>query len=356
MKSKLMIGLYGLAAFALASSAAPATAQDRQVVISGSGGSYEKAMREYWFDPFEKATGIKVVSVPTSDNDEGRAKVEAMIKSGNVTWDLFTEDDVGGEAPDHLMKRADDLSDFCTQFKDHSDLVPGSCKAPSVLFISGATLIAYNKEHFPKAGPTTWKELWDTKQFPGSRSMNASASAYVQLTVALLADGVPKDKLYPMDVDRAFKKLDELRPDIGLWWTAGDQSVQGFRNGQYDAGMMYMTRVRALKEEGQPIGWSYNGAILLSDRFAVVKGAPHKAEALELLKFYLDSPEVQGKICEALSCVPPSKDALKYMSEEARANMPSPEQISSGMVIPDPKWVSANQKMLIDRWNTWIQK
>ncbi|WFU51677.1 ABC transporter substrate-binding protein [Sinorhizobium terangae] len=355
MKTKLVIGLYALAALSLASSAAPARAQDRQVVVSGSGGSYEKAMREYWFDPFEKATGIKVVSVPTGSTEEGRAKVEAMIKSGNVTWDIFGEGEIEAEAPDHLT-RADDISDFCMQFKDRSDLVPGSCRASSISLLRGATLIVYNKERFPNGGPSTWKEFWDAKNFPGVRSFSASASARTQLTAALLADGVPTDKLYPMDVDRAFKKLDELRPDVGLWWTNGDQQVQGFRNGEYDAGVMYMTRVMALKNEGQPIAWSYNGAIMLGDRYAVVKGAPHKAEALELLKFYLDSPEIQGKICEALSCVPPSKDAVKYMTEQARATMPSDEEISSKMVVPDPKWINDNQQMLIDRWNSWIQK
>ncbi|MER9858824.1 MULTISPECIES: ABC transporter substrate-binding protein [unclassified Mesorhizobium] len=355
MKTKLMIGLYGLAALSLVSSAVPSLALDRQVVISASGGSYEKALRENWFNPFEKATGIKVEVVPTTDNLEGRAKVEAMVKSGNVTWDLFTEDDVGGEMPGHLTTRADDLSDFCGQFEDRKDLAPGSCKASSALFISGATLIAYNKDRFTNGGPTIWKELWDTKAFPGTRSMIASAEAYVQLTAALLADGVSRDKLYPMDVDRAFKKLEELRPNVGLWWTNGDQTVQGFRSGEYDVGIMYMTRTTALKKEGQPIGWSYNNAILLSDRFAVVKGAPHKAEALELLKFYLNSPEVQAKICEALSCLPPSKDALKFMSAEARERMPSEEQLS-GMVVPDAKWISSNQQMLVDRWNNWIQK
>lgn len=354
MKSKLIIGLYALAALSLPSSAIPATAQDRQVVFSHSGGSYEKALREFWFDPFEKATGIKVVSVSTSDNDEGRAKVQAMVKSGNVTWDIYTEDDAGVEASDHLT-RADDLSEFCMQFNDRPDLLPGSCKASSVLFASGGTVIAYNKKKFPNGGPSTWKEFWDTSNFPGARGFQADTSAYKQLTQALLADGVPSDKLYPMDVDRAFKKLDELRPHVTQWYTAGDQMVQGFRNGQFDAGVLYMSRVTALKNEGQPIGWSFNGAILLSDRFAVVKSAPHKAEALELLKFYLDSPEIQGKVCEALSAVPASKDALKYMSAEARAIMPSPEQISE-MVIPDAKWVVPNQQMLVDRWNTWIQK
>lgn len=174
--------------------------------------------------------------------------------------------------------------------------------------------------------------------------------------MALLADGVPVEDLHPMDVDRAFKKLDELRPNVGLWWTSGDQSIQGFRTAEYDAGFMWLTRAMALKNEGQPIAWSYDGALFVGDRYAVVKGAPHKAEALRMLKFFLDSSKIQGKICEALACTPPSTDGFQYMSAEARTNMPSAEQIKSKMVVPDAEWINANKTMLIDRWNAWMQK
>ena len=40
------------------------------------------------------------------------------------------------------------------------------------------------------------------------------------IPAALVADGVPKDKLYPLDLDRAFKKLDEIKPHIKVWWLA----------------------------------------------------------------------------------------------------------------------------------------
>ena len=40
-----------------------------------------------------------------------------------------------------------------------------------------------------------------------SRSSARIASGAVDLEFALLADGVPKDKLYPIDVNRAFKAL-----------------------------------------------------------------------------------------------------------------------------------------------------
>src|SRR5215470_2323160 len=38
---------------------------------------------------------------------------------------------------------------------------------------------------------------------------------------ALLADGVAMDKLYAMDVDRALKSPDKIRPSLTTWWKEG---------------------------------------------------------------------------------------------------------------------------------------
>ncbi|NJL18453.1 MAG: ATP-binding protein [Nitrospira sp.] len=50
------------------------------------------------------------------------------------------------------------------------------------------------------------------KSFPGQRSVRKHP--IYALEMALIADGVPMDKLYPIDVDRAFKKLEELKPHV----------------------------------------------------------------------------------------------------------------------------------------------
>ncbi|QRM32226.1 extracellular solute-binding protein [Microvirga sp. VF16] len=355
MKTKFSLGVLGLVSVLMCAPVTSAAAESREVVLAIDGGAYERVMRENWLKPFAQATGIKVVVVSTANPNERRAQVQAMEKSGNVTWDIFAESDVDADSPSH-SERAANIDEFCKQFTSRSDLLPGACKASGVLAVRGMGAIVYNKEHFPNGGPTTWKEFWDTKAFPGVRAMPARTDAWRQLMPALMADGASANAIFPMDVDRGFRKLDELRPHVGLWWTTSDQAVQGFRNGDYDAGFMWMVLVPGLIKEGQPIAWSYNGAIVVGDRYAVVKNAPHKAEALELLKFLLDTPTVQGKICEALFCTPPSTDALAYISEEARAIMPSAEQVKSVMATPDGAWLNTNQPMLVERWNKWIQK
>src|SRR3974390_3550042 len=76
--------LRGSAAAALSISGSSARAQGRRGVFATWGGSWEKAMREAWFDPFTKETGIPVVSA--QGNTYG--KIRAMVEANNTEWDV----------------------------------------------------------------------------------------------------------------------------------------------------------------------------------------------------------------------------------------------------------------------------
>ena len=73
------------------------------------------------------------------------------------------------------------------------------------------TNLCYRRDKFPTGGPKSWVDFWDVKRFPGARGLCINDSPRT-LIFALLADDVPADRLYPLDVDRAFKKLDQIKP------------------------------------------------------------------------------------------------------------------------------------------------
>jgi mannopine transport system substrate-binding protein len=197
--------------------------------------------------------------------------------------------------------------------------------------------------------------MWDTGRFPGGRAFPNFDDPWRVLAAALLADGVPNDALFPLDVDRAFRKLDDIRDAVTLWWKTGDQSVQGFRNGEYALGQIWLTRAKAMKTDGLPIAWSYKAAFLVGDRIALIKGAPNRDNALKLIAFWLDHPAVQAKACDVLSCTPPSIEAIALMSKEARSSMPTTADIKDSVIIPDAAWINANAAMLLQRWNSWVR-
>ncbi len=59
---------------------------------------------------------------------------------------------------------------------------------------------------------------------------------------------MPPEKLYPLDVDRAFRKLKPLLPEI-IFWDGGAQSQQLFRDGEVVMGNIWHTRANLLRKE-----------------------------------------------------------------------------------------------------------
>jgi len=57
----------------------------------------------------------------------------------------------------------------------------------------------------------------DVKKFPRT-THNCQPGLHADWSFAW--DGVAPDKIYPLDMDRAFKKLDELRPSLRAFYAA----------------------------------------------------------------------------------------------------------------------------------------
>ncbi len=344
---------YSVAATLLATALMPFSAEGAEnVVIATTGGTYEKVLREEWFDPFTKATGIEVLAVSATDAEK-RAKASAMVQTGNVTWDLFLEGEIQAGSQRHF-DITEDLTQFCKRYTQNIDLVSDACARGGARLQSTATLLAYKPSEGAE-NPKNWADMWDTERFPGGRAFPNFDDPWRVLAAALLADGVSKQDLFPLDVDRALRKLENIRPAVELWWKTGDQSVQGFRNGEYSLGQIWLTRAKALQTEGFQIGWTYDGAFLVGDRIALIKGAKNHDNALKLVAFWLEHPEAQAKACERLSCTPPSRSAIEMMSKEAREGLPSAEEMDSKVIIPNAEWINANMGLLVQRWNSWIR-
>lgn len=65
--------------------------------------------------------------------------------------------------------------------------------------------MVYNTEKYPadKPRPSSWAEFWPVDKFPGVRLLETGEwGSEGPWEEALLADGVPVDQIYPMDIDR----------------------------------------------------------------------------------------------------------------------------------------------------------
>ena len=95
---------------------------------------------------------------------------------------------------------------------------------------------------------------------------------------------MPIDKLYPLDVERAWKMFDKLRPLVSKWYTshaAGDPASS--TAGEASVGCTIGPRGITAKRSGAPIEVEYNQGKLASDNWCLIKGVRNKKVAMEFI-------------------------------------------------------------------------
>ena len=251
-----------------------------ELVIATAGGAIQEALGKHFYQKFTDATGIKVTPV-TINPSEQWAKVKADSESGNVEWDIVNVGPDMATREEFLL----DLGPTCEAVPNvATNGLPTVCQRFGLLYIFGGFPLGYDPSKFTEA-PASWADFWDVERFPGPRAMSSNETFY-QIMIALHADGVPADEIWPLDLDRAFKKLDAIRPSVSVFWESGDQSQQLWRSGEVVMEPLFAGRAIGLREEGASIGITWEGAPRDISGFGVLKDAPNQEQAKAFLNFF----------------------------------------------------------------------
>jgi len=316
-----------------------------RIVVNDSGGAMGTWMRKAYFDPFEKLYGIRVVE--TSPDDFG--KLRAMVESGNVEW---TVTEIGGQdavraAKMGLVEKIDD------KIVDRSKF-PKETQAPYYFSASVySTVLGYRTDVFKDGHPTSWAEFWDVKRFPGPRSLRNHPVD--NLEFALLADGVAPDKIYPIDMDRAFRKLDEIKPYVNVWWSTGAQPAQLLLDKEVVLATGWNGRFFDLIKKEAPIEIEWGQGALKSGTFVIPKGAKDAYWGQKFLAFLTD-PKAEAIYANALAYPGLNPDALQYVDAKVLPYLPNePGNLKRQFWISD-EWWAENGTAAMERWNQWMLK
>jgi putative spermidine/putrescine transport system substrate-binding protein len=178
------------------------------------------------------------------------------------------------------------------------------------------------------------------------------------LEAALMADGVAPDKLYPLDVDRAFKKLEELKPSITVWWTSGGQSAQMLHDGEVDMEMAWNGRVTSVQKDNPDIGFTFNQGMLQNTSLCILKNAPHLATAVKFLNEAID-PKLQAHLPLEINYGPGNPEAFKtgIISDDLAKTLPSaPDNAAKQALISSEWWTSPAGEAALKRWADFVQQ
>jgi putative spermidine/putrescine transport system substrate-binding protein len=319
----------------------------KSIVLVSWGGSFQEAQRKAMFQPFEKEFGIKVIEDSPSD----QAKIRAMVKTKNVTWDCV---DLGSYYPDNLG-RLGYLEPIDYSIVDKTEILPKFAGEYHVGTITYSTVMAYRTDVFPEGkAPTSTADFWNVEKFPGRRSLYDNPMA--NYTYAMTALGYPPDKVYPLTdekIDKIYKKMDEVKPHVTVWWTAGAQPAQLLTDKEVVMASAWNGRVETVIREGAPIKIVWAGAALQGDSWVIPKGTKNKELAMLFIAWQA-LPEVNWRTSKFISYGPINKGAFDKVDPLYKGVLPSdhvPVQVQT-----DFEWWSKFYSREKERWNEWKLK
>lgn len=327
------------------------TAAARDLTVVSWGGAYQDAQREVYFKPFMESTKTKLVE---ESWDGGIGVLRAKLQGGANTWDVVqveSEELVLG-CEEGLFEKVD-----WSKYGGKDALLKDAVSDCGVGAIVYNFVLSYDGDRI-KDGPRNWADFWNVQKWPGKRGFRKGPKTTLEF--ALMADGVPPADVYKTlateaGVDRAFKKLEELKPHI-VWWEKGSQPPQLLAAGEVAMTMAYNGRIGAAnKNDKKNFKIVWNNSLYTIDSWVIMKGSPNKAQAESYIAF-ASKAENQKNLPPIIPYGVTNKGANALIDKKVLSELPTaPENIANALYVDEPFWVE-NIDRLNQRFNAWVAR
>jgi len=343
-------------AFATASfadSVLPQTVRDKVsgklVLHDVSGGALSRARDETTNKDFTAETGVPV----TQDFNADMTKFFAAMDGGaDIPWSVIEFPTQG----DFMRARdAGYLQKLDPAIVDASKLEPGAYEDYGVHIMRYGIVLTYNTNMFPgDKAPTSLKDLYNLEKFPGKRCMFKYPQFSAVLESALLADGVERDKLYPLDLDRAFKKLDTIKSQI-TWWSNGDDAVRLVASGDCSMGISWSGRAYSfVKKDKAPIAIVWQDSLYAQSVYAVPKGAPNPVAGQAFIAHFIGDIPGQVKLVREITYTTPLAGVpLSAYGDDMTPWIVAGDNAKKA-ILENADYYSTHINEDVDRFNRWL--
>lgn len=335
-----------LSAPALAIPTALASPNDLTIVTRDE--ALQRAMQSAYVQPFTALTGMPVRQLVWGG---GLDAIRAQPKGADEAWDLVLVD-------------ADELSSGCSEGlfekldwsaiggKDHyvSQAV-SDCGLGAVI---ATTVLAWDKDKLPVA--PSWSDFWDVAKYPGKRGLRKGVRG--NLEFALLADGVAPGDVYKTlanndGVERAFRKLDQLKPYIE-WWTTEAEAAHILASGDVLMTSAPSGQIATMTtHDHKNFGLQFAGSLYEMNSWVILKGSP-AAKMAQQFMYLTGMPAVELRLLQHSGDSGLAKGLNDGLTPELAAVSPgNPPNLSAGLRSDVGFWHD-NLPKLRQRFDAWL--
>jgi putative spermidine/putrescine transport system substrate-binding protein len=215
-------------------------------------------------------------------------------------------------------------------------------------------VLAWDRDKFP-ATPG-WADFWDVAKYPGKRGLHNGVRG--NLEFALIADGVAPSDVYKVlatseGVDRAFRRLDQLKPYI-VWWQDDAEAARILASGDV---LMTSASASAIamanRNAHRNFGVQWNASLYEVQSWAIVKGSPNLRSATQFL-YFAGTPAIEARLVAVAGEGGLAKGANDTLPAElAQISPTAPANLNAAVRVDAGFWHD-NLAKLRQRFETWL--
>ncbi|MSO90922.1 MAG: extracellular solute-binding protein [Acetobacteraceae bacterium] len=330
----------------LAGAALPAQARDLTIALREGG--WVDGLRAVFFQPFTAATGLPLNAQLIWD---GRTEnLRTHLKEDTAGWDVILTNTpaLAAGCDDGFLEKLDWPA---IGGKEH--YLPQAVSDCGVGAFLAASVLAWDREKFPVT--PGWSEFWDVAKVPGKRGLSRNPRGTLEF--ALLADGVALGDVYKLmrtadGVDRAFRRLDQLRAFI-VWWQTEAEAVRLLGSGEVlMTSAAFATIAAANRANRQKFGVQWAGGLARIQHWAIVKGSPNLRQAQQFL-YFAGTAAIQVRLAGYGGL---AKGVAELRSPEAQEGLVSaPGNLAALLAVDEGFWREQGDK-LDTRFAAWLDR
>lgn len=332
------------AAAALLATCSVASARD--LIVAPRAGQ-APAVDSVFLKPFSGATGI-----PGKVEGWQGGMDELKTKAKENAWDVVEvdPDELGAGCGDGTLEKLDWSA---IGGKDH--YLPQAVSDCGVGSSIANTVLAWDRDKF--GATPTWADFWDVAKYPGKRGLHKGVRG--NLEIALLADGVAPGDIYKTlgsndGLDRAFRKLDQLKPYI-VWWSSGADAARILGSGDVLMTSAPSGRIAtAVRLEHRNFGIQWAASLYEIRSWAIPKGSPNLRQAQQFL-YFAGTPAIEGRLVSVNGNGGFAKGANDFLPPDLAPLAPTvAANLNAGIRMDSGFWRD-NLAKLRQRFDAWLE-
>lgn len=332
--------------------------------ISTWPGAYKLSQEKAFFTPYEKEKGVKI-DVVTDENPIAKLKGWKEADKSGIDVVNLTSHQAEVACKGGLLRMLDETNietndNIRNLSKDFLADSLMDCAVPSVAW---STLMVVKPEAFKKKKPRTWNDFFNTKKYPGKRSLRQSARYTMEM--ALMSRGVkPKDIYSTLSSingqKKAFSVLDKLKDDI-VWWDSSKKSIENLMTAEVVMGVAYNGRLfDAIVKQSLDVTLIWQGQIYDYDYWGIPLKSQNPSAAVEFVK-YATAPERLAQQSQYVPYGPMRRSALEFVGTHnmidvhMSAYLPTTKaHFARALKFNEGWWLSEDGQKLEARFKNWL--